>query len=58
MLLRILGLSLTLFWAVGASARSQTMLHERVRSVDSPGSVTLDFADVRLAEVARTLSRA
>lgn len=58
MLLRILGLSLTLFWAVGASARSQTMLHERVRSVDSPGSVTLDFADVPLAEVARTLSRA
>lgn len=58
MLLRILGLSLTLFLAVGASARSQTKLHEQNRSVDSPGSVVLDFADVPLTEVARTLSRA
>ena len=58
MLLRILGLSLILFLAVGAPARSQTKLHERIRSEDSPGSVVLDFADVPLAEVARTLSRA
>ena len=58
MLLRILGLSLILFLAVGAPARLQTKLHERIRSEDSPGSVVLDFADVPLAEVARTLSRA
>ena len=58
MLLRILGLSLILFLAVGAPARSQTKLQERIRSEDSPGAVVLDFADVPLAEVARTLSRA
>ena len=59
MLQRILGIFLTLFFAVEALAVSPTMLRsERVRSLDSPGSVTLDFADVPLAEVARTLSRA
>ena len=59
MLLRILGIFLTLFFAVEALAVSPTMLRsERVRSLDSPGSVTLDFADVPLAEVARTLSLA
>ena len=59
MLQRILGIFLTLFFAVEALAFSPTMLRsERVRSLDSPGSVTLDFADVPLAEVARTLSRA
>ena len=59
MLQRILGIFLTLFFAVEALAVSPTMLRsERVRSLDSPGSVTLDFADVPLAEVARTLSLA
>jgi type IV pilus assembly protein PilQ len=59
MLLRILGIFLTLFFAVEALAVSPTMLRsERVRSLDSPGSMTLDFNDVPLAEVARTLSLA
>ncbi len=59
MLLRILGIFLTLFFAVEALAGSPTMLRsERVRSLDSPGSMTLDFNDVPMAEVARTLSLA
>ena len=59
MLQRILGIFLTLFFAVEALAVSPTMLRsERVRSLDSPSSVTLDFNDVPMAEVARTLSLA
>jgi len=53
MLLRIMGISLlTFFLTVGASSNSRS-------SVKSPpSSVTLDFVDAPLAEVARTLSLA
>ena len=61
MLLRVLGISLlTLFLSVaGAWAGSQASLRLKgAHSTDSTGSVTLDFTDVALSDVARTLSLA
>ena len=58
MLLRILGISLLtlLFLSSVAGARSVETSSKSART--SPGAVTLDFADVPLAEVARTISQA
>ena len=55
MLLRILGISLLTLLLSGADARSASPLQSSVASRDS---VTLDFVDVPIAEVARTLSLA
>lgn len=55
MLLRILGVSLLLLLAV-ADARSMKAAPGTAEK--SPGTVTLDFVDVPIAEVARTLSLA
>ena len=55
MLLRILGVSLLLLLAV-ADARSMKVAPGTAEK--SPGTVTLDFVDVPIAEVARTLSLA
>ncbi len=57
MLLRILGISLlTLLLSSSVVVASPKTLPKSVRT--SPGAVTLDFVDVSLAEVARTLSLA
>ena len=58
MLLRVLGISLLtlLFLSSVAGARSVETSSKSART--SPGAVTLDFADVPLAEVARTISQA
>ena len=61
MLLRALGISLLTFFlsVAGAWAGSRASWRPQgVRSADSTGSVTLDFADVALSDVARTLSLA
>ena len=59
MLLRILEISLlTLLSVVGVSTLHAMPRSERIRSVESPGSVTVDFTDTPISEVARTLSRA
>lgn len=57
MLLRILGISLLTLLLSSSVAGARSV--EKPKSVrTSPGAVTLDFADVALSEVARTLSLA
>ena len=57
MLLRILGISLLTLLLSSSVAGARSV--EKLKSVrTSPGAVTLDFADVALSEVARTLSLA
>ena len=57
MLLRILGISLLTLLLSSSVAGARSV--EKPKSVrTSPGAVMLDFADVALSEVARTLSLA
>ncbi len=61
MLLRIMGISLLMFLLSGADARSvdtRSVVAATGVAEKSPGAVTLDFVDVPIAEVARTLSLA